>query len=158
MKLLPKETYFAMLENSVGSHLFRNVYAEIDGEKKDILANGNFSCSFFVSSILSHFNFQLIKETHTGIKGLLADMKACGWVESDRRIPGAVVVWDQEITQPTLQTHDHVGFILDEHTAISNYDRDILAPQKHHIHFEGDPNGKAWRGIDKIFTHPFLES
>lgn len=158
MKLLGKETYLAMIRNSAGSHLFRSVYAEVDGEVKDITQAGQFSCAFFVSSILTHGNFRLIKEPHTGIKGLIKDLENSGWTVTDKRTPGAVIVWEQIITQPSNTPHDHVGFVLDEETAISTYDLDICTPLPHDINFANDPYGKPARAIDRIYTHPFLES
>lgn len=158
MKLLAKDTYLTMIENSVGSHLFRTVYAEIDGERKDITQAGNFSCAFFVSTILSHFNFKLIKEAHTGIRGLIKDMEESGWTVTDKLIPGAVVVWEQVVTEPTKTLHDHLGFVFDEHTAVSTYDLHVCTPIKHDINYADDPNGKPWRAIEKIYTHPFLET
>ncbi len=156
--ILPKETYLAMIANSAGAHLFRSVYAEVDGEKKDITQNGQLSCAFFVSSILTHGNFKLIKEPHTGIHGLIRDLENSGWTVTDKRTPGAVVVWEQILTKPSNTPHDHLGFILDEQTAISTYDLDIGAPLPHDINFANDPHGKEWRAIEKIYTHPFLES
>ncbi len=152
--LLPKDTYLTMIENSLGSHLFRTVYAEVDGVRKDITEAGEFSCAFFISSILAHPNFKLIKEAHTGIAGLIKDMEASGWTITEELTPGAVVLWERVFTKRTGQPHDHIGFIWDEHTAISNYDGEIRAPQKHEIN--KPPNSDPTRAIDKIYTHPFL--
>ena len=49
------DTYIVVIKNSVGSNIFRNSYAKVNGKKKDILKNGKVSCAFFVSSILALF-------------------------------------------------------------------------------------------------------
>ncbi len=53
--LLPKESYLAMIKNSVGTNMFRNLYATSGGEVQDIVREGELSCAYFVSSILYIF-------------------------------------------------------------------------------------------------------
>jgi hypothetical protein len=56
------ETYLAVIENSIGSLVFKNLYVEIDGVQKDATEDGYFSCAFFVSSVLTMFKYT--KEIH----------------------------------------------------------------------------------------------
>ena len=51
------DSYIAIIKNSVGSQLFRNLYAKVNGKKIDITENGKLSCAFYVSSVLLLFKF-----------------------------------------------------------------------------------------------------
>ena len=139
-----------MIRNSVGSHLFRTVYALVDGEKKDILRDGELSCAFFVSSILSHF--KLIGSVHAGVEGLRKDMEASGWRKTDMVIPGVVIAWGPLI-QASGESHPHIGFALDETTAVSSsyVENTIVA------HPNTETPGNSGRAIHATYTHPFLE-
>lgn len=119
--LLPKESYLAMIRNSVGTNIFRNLYALVDGEKQDIVKDGDFSCAFFVSSILHQFN--LVALPHATVAGLEKDLKSSGWKRV--RIPrvGCVVVWEPK----------HIGFYIGGGKAISNDSRKG-SPRVHPYH------------------------
>lgn len=54
---LVKQTYLKMIENSVGSSMFNSVFVrhKDTGEIEDIMRNGEYSCAFFVSSVLMIF-------------------------------------------------------------------------------------------------------
>ena len=55
MRLLLKDSYLAMVRNSLGAKLFRNLYAEVKGKEQDILRNGDLSCAFYVAMLLHQF-------------------------------------------------------------------------------------------------------
>ena len=61
-----RKTLFKLIENSIGTKLFRNNYFFINGKSKDLLRNGELSCAFYVSSIL--YLLKLIKDVHTTSK------------------------------------------------------------------------------------------
>ena len=77
-KIIPLtcKSYVAVIKNSIGTKMFRNFYAEINGQKKDVLENGELSCAFFASAIL-HL-FQLIKEPHRTVASTIKDMDKSG--------------------------------------------------------------------------------
>jgi len=74
--LILVKTYLAAIENSVGSKMFRNLYAKVNGKNKDITENGNLSCALYVSSLL--YLFKLIKDIHATVSGTLGDLKRSG--------------------------------------------------------------------------------
>lgn len=151
--LLPKESYLAMIRNSVGTNLFRNLYALVDGEKQDILKDGNLSCSFFVSSILHQFN--LVALPHATVAGLERDMKSSGWQTTDTPKQGDIVVWEPILQYSDDKEHAHVGFFIGNNDAISNSDQKKV-PIKHHVTFGTRPNGSSARAITVVYTHEFL--
>ena len=143
MKLFLRDTYLAMIRNSVGSSLFRTLYAEVGGEKKDILRDGDLSCAFFVSSILHHFS--LVKGVHATVAGLTRDLEDSGWQVTTTPREGAVVIWAPEI-QKSGEAHPHAGFYLSESEAISHSDV-ARTPVVHSL---------TARSISAMYTHEFL--
>ena len=153
MKLLSRDTYLAMIKNSVGSTLFRTLYAEVDGKKEDILKEGELSCTFFVSSILWHFRL-LTEGPHANTPGLVRDLEKSGWVKTDVPTEGAVVIW--EVMQQKSGPHPHSGFYVNSDKAISHIDN-TKTPQEHHNTFGTKPDGAPQRRIIALYTHSFLD-
>jgi len=148
---LPK-SYLSRIHNSIGSKIFRNLYAKLDGKERDILDNGSLSCAIFVSIILQ--SFELIKKPHATVIKLLKDMEASGWKKSRRLKVGDVIVWE-----PIDQTgdgikHVHVGFYLGNNKAISN-STEKRTPVKHHFTF-GIKSGEPKRRIIGIYRHKLI--
>ncbi len=148
------DTYLAVIKNSVGSRLFRNVYATVNGKKRDILHGGILGCSFFVSSLL--VVLRLIKEIHTTVAGTVQDMERSGWKGTKQLKPGAIILWEKmgKGDEYVAEGHRHLGFYIGRNLAISN-SRKQRGPVVHHVTF-GVRNGKAIRGIEKIFWHSKL--
>ena len=71
VQIILYDSYLHAIKNSVGSNLFRNLYAYVDGKKMDILENGNLSCANFVSSIL--YSYKLIGGKHATVDGTVRD-------------------------------------------------------------------------------------
>lgn len=119
IKVVPlrKETYLQVIKNSVGTNMFRNCYAEVNGEKRDITDDGDLSCAFFVSSILTVF--RLIKEVHAAVSGTVKDLEDSGWQKTAEPKPGDVVVWAEQ-TDEKGESHGHIGFCIGENQAVSN--------------------------------------
>jgi hypothetical protein len=42
-----RKTLLRLIENSIGTKIFRNAYFFVDGKSKDILKNGELSCAFY---------------------------------------------------------------------------------------------------------------
>lgn len=111
------DTYLSTIKNSVGSKMFRNLYAKVKGKKKDITENGNLSCALYVSSIL--YLYKLIKDIHATVDGTLKDLQNSGWREIKNPKVGCVIVWDK-VCFGSNNTHKHIGFYIRDNTAISN--------------------------------------
>jgi hypothetical protein len=147
MQLIPKATYLAVIKGSVGTHMFRHNYALIDGVEKDILEDGQLSCAFFVSFILRAFG--LIDTLHARTVGTVRDMEEFGWRHTKTPHEGDVVVWEEQ--QQKSGVYPHIGFYLDEETAISHRDT-VSTPAVHSLTFEGT------RKVTAYYTHEFLAS
>lgn len=118
-KIIPlnAQTYLAVINNSVGSKSFRNVYASINGRKTDITRNGELSCSFFASSVLTLFKF--IKEIHVTVDSTVRDLERSGWKEIAEPRIGCVLVWEKGTTE-ARGGHKHIGFYIGNGKAVSN--------------------------------------
>lgn len=145
IKLLKKKNYLTMIENSAKGEnwMFRNLYAEISGEEKDILKNGGLSCAVLVSSIL--FMNKLIKDLHANVSATEKDMVGSGWREVKDLKPGAILIWE------TKDDHSHIGFYMGKDMAISNDSRGAGFPHKHHYTYNNT------RKIERIYWHPNLD-
>ncbi len=151
MKLLLKKTYLSLIENSVGATLFKNLYAEVDGQVEDLLKGGDLSCAFFVSFILNHF--RLIDSAHATVSGLVKDMEKNGWQVAHEPKAGDVLVWEEQ--QQKSGPHTHIGFYIGDTMAVSNNPQGG-EPFKHHVTF-GEKDGTPARVVRAVYTHQFLE-
>ncbi|MHB1163503.1 MAG: hypothetical protein ACYCZZ_03220 [Minisyncoccota bacterium] len=150
--ILQKESYLAMIRNAEGTHLFRNLYATVDGDRQDILKDGQLSCAAFVSFVLH--SFYLVETPHATVAGLERDLLNSGWHKVETPSPGDVLVWESKL-QGDAETA-HVGFYLGDDHAISN-DWQMRVPAKHHMTFGSHPDGTPSRAITAIYTSSFLE-
>lgn len=142
------DTYLTVIKNSIGSKLFRNFYAKVDGKKADIMRNGELSCAFYVSSVLSLFRF--IKKAHGTVDATVKDLKESGWKEIRKPKVGSILVWEK-INFGDHGVHRHIGFFIGQNKAVSNSDT-LRCPVRHSWNF----NGK--RKIDMIFWNPKIHS
>ena len=152
VNILQFDNYIYSIKKSIGSTLFQTVWAEVDGEKKDILNNGQYSCAIFLSSILLWFG--LIKDRHATTAGLLKDMEKSGWYKIDELKPGCILYW--EFMFKNGENNDHIGFYIGGEKAISN-ERDVSTPIEHHYTY-GVKGGKPVRKIEAIYWHPRLDN
>lgn len=148
IKPLLFDTYLAMINNAVGSQMFKNGYAEFDGVKTDVLNDGELSCAMFVSSILAIFN--LIDEPHATVKSTVKKMEEAGWQKVGELKPGCVLVWEA-VDFGSGVLHTHIGFYVGNDEAVSN-DFRTKKIIKHHFKYVGDELGE--RAIMAIYTHP----
>ena len=137
-----RKTLFKLIENSIGTKLFRNNYFFVDGKSKDLLRNGELSCAFYVSSIL--YLLKLIKDVHTTVQGTIKDMEESGWYKIEKPKKGAVILYE-----PGKHGHYHLGFYWSKNKAVSNvsYKR---SPQFHPLNYQG-------RKILVFYYHEELE-
>jgi hypothetical protein len=114
MKQDKRKTLLKLIENSIGSKLFRNNYFFIDNkpQSKDILQNGKLSCAFYVSSIL--YLVKLISDLHTTVESTIKDLEKSGWYKLDKPKKGVIILWDKK------KGHYHIGFYWNKNKAISN--------------------------------------
>ncbi|MHB0865519.1 MAG: hypothetical protein ACYC1Y_01260 [Minisyncoccota bacterium] len=147
--ILQKESYLAMIRNAEGTHLFRNLYALVDGKKTDIVRGGDLSCAFFVSSIL--YFFHLLATPHATVAGLERDLLTSGWRTTTTPKPGDIIIWES-LVLPSGETHAHTGFFLGGEKAVSN-DSEAQAPVEHHLTFGVRPDGSPVRAITAVYTH-----
>ena len=146
--LLLCDTYLAMVKNSVGTKMFRNFYAHADGKRMDVMRNGDLSCAFFVSSVLS--TLALGKATHGTVDSTVKDMKQSGWNPSKKLVSGSILVWEEK------KRHAHIGFYIGNEKAISNSSKKG-SPAIHHFTY-GVKNGEPARKIEAIYWHQKLSS
>ena len=121
VRLLKRDSYLVMIKNSIGSNLWHNSYALVDGIKTDISSNGNTSCAFFVSSILKLFD--LITKLHWTVHGVERDLKISGWksVCISKNMPqGSILIWEKQ------GGHFHIGFYIGNKQAISIWTDDNI--------------------------------
>ena len=125
------KSLLAIIKNSVknDSYMFRNLYADKDGEEVDILENGIVSCAAFVSAVL--LNLELIKKPHATVSGMEKDLIESGWHEIHENKPGAVVIWEKVMFDDKKE-HRHLGFCTSADEAISNSTSEGF-PRRHHI-------------------------
>lgn len=154
VKRLIGRTYLAVIENSVGSNLFRNFYARVNGQEQDIMRDGQLSCAFFVSSVLAIFD--LIERVHGTVAGTVRDLKNSGWQKIKKPKPGAVLVWEKSDFGGDGEYHKHLGFYIGAGQAVSN-SYQTGQPEKHHWRF-GKKNGRPKRQIEAIYWHKKLSS
>lgn len=143
---LLRDTYFAMIKNSVGTKLFRNCFALVNGKKVDVMKNGDLSCALFVSSLLSILN--LTQAPHGTIESTIKDMEQSGWKPVKKLVPGSIIVWEEK------KEHKHIGFYIGNDKAISNSSK-RKSPATHHFTY-GVKNGKPVRNIEAIYWHKKL--
>jgi len=117
-KVLNKETYLSAIENSVGSMMFRDLWARYEsGEIRNLTNGGELSCALYVSWLLKIFD--LVDERKATVDGLIKKLTELGWKEvaPEKIEPGDVIEWERK--QEGF-THGHVGFYAGEQKAISN--------------------------------------
>jgi hypothetical protein len=134
-----QKTFLSFVLNSVGSNCFRNFYATIDIQNEDVLQDGELSCAFFVSFVLS--GFKMIKNPHTTVQSTIKDLQTSDfWQEINNQeyLLGDVIVWEKldfnEKSEENLEQnwHGHIGFAISQTEAISNNSK-TKNPQKHLI-------------------------
>ena len=139
------ETYLQMINNSVGSGMFRNFYVRTpDQGTFDALADGSNSCAFYVSGLL--VLFKKLQGVHGTIDGTVQDLETSGWktVENIKDIqPGDVIIWEQR--EFSDGTYGHMGFALGAGQATSTSWTEKVVVQ-HDLYF-----GDAERPITQLY-------
>lgn len=141
------DSYLAVIRNSVGTRMFKNFYANVNGQKTDIMKDGWLSTAFYVSGLLTMF--KLIKGIHGTVDSTIADLLECGWIETDEPKVGGILVWEgvDFDANGIKRNHKHMGFYIGNKEAISN-DSWNKGPAIHPYDFKGS------RKIEKMFWLP----
>lgn len=140
------QSYLRAIENSVGSHLFRNFYCS-DGKKIiDIYQNGNLSCAYFVSAILVLFGF--LSHPRATVSSLLESIKKARFLPIDlsEMKKGDIILWEKKLSANGW--HQHIGFYLGVNQAVSNSPR-TKTPIIHHYTFN---NKRKIIAIYRVFS------
>lgn len=145
------QSYLAMIKNSMGTKMFRNLYINTPSGKKDVLNNGQFSCSVFVSYVL--YGWGLITDTHAKIDPAIRDMLGFGWYVIKEPREGCIIEWDYKLMNGSH--NKHLGFYLGKEKAISNRQEKGF-PIIHHWTFGIDKNKKPKRKILNLYWHDKL--
>ena len=141
------DSYLSFIKNSLGTKMFKNFYAKVDGKNTDVMKDGWLSCALYVSGILSMF--KLIKGMHGTIDATEKDLKESGWKKISKPKPGSIIIWEK-INFGDKGIHGHIGFYIGNNQAISNNWK-MKYPVKHHWNF----NNK--RRVDLILWNSKLK-
>ncbi len=160
VKILLKKSYLAMVRNAARGdvHLFRNLFALVDGREQDILRDGQVSCAVFVSAVLYLQNATLeyagklrwIEYTHATVPSTEKDMTRNGWQIISELREGAVITWEARTYDDGAQ-HTHIGFYVGDGRAVSNASNESGIPKEHDATYSGT------RNIERIWWHPELD-
>ena len=146
IQILLNETLLSVVRESVGSNMFRHLYAVTGGEKKDILDDGDLACAFYVSSILSMFG--LLESQHATVNGLVKDLEQSGWKKVEELQEGAVIIWEEQ-AQAHDEEHRHAGIYVGNDRAVSNsFEKKV--PKEHHWTYNDT------RGVEAIYWNDKL--
>lgn len=130
IEILRKETCLKIIENSIDSKLFNSVLARYKdgGAVVDILNDGEFSCAFFVSGVLTLM--QAMDRPHATVAKLKALFEAdADWhkVAFADREPGDVIFYEKMKFDDGTE-NAHVGFVLTHDEAVStDYVHKVIA-------------------------------
>ena len=133
---LPKETLRKMIQNAPDTRLFNSLFVRYkdSGEVKDACNDGEYSCAFFVSSLLTLTGY--LERPHATVAGLREKMLGLPIqkVELADAQAGDVIFWDK-IVFDNGEANEHVGFINSNGKAVSTsfkkrsvVEHDILMP------------------------------
>jgi hypothetical protein len=154
MSIDVNSSYVAAVRDSVGSKMFRHLYAvDEHGSRSDILQNGRLSCAYFVAFILYHF--QLIKTPHATVTSTVKDLEEHGWSVVETPEVGDVLVWEPSTAHVEDTLHEHIGFYMGDERAISNSSATGEIAE-HDWTFGADNEGNPNRKIIKILRRPLV--
>ena len=142
-----RDSYLAVIRNSKCTRMFRNYVAKVDGVRRDITEDGDKSCAFFVSSVLSMFG--LLHGSEVTVHRTLKAMKRAGWKEIRSPRTGCVIVW-KEIRNGHGILRKHIGFYIGDGKAISNSSTRGVPVRHSYRSYKG-------RGILTMLWHKDLE-
>lgn len=114
MKLILQKAknYLSFISKLEGSRMWQNLYViGEDGVEFDATKNGDKSCAYMLSSVLTIFG--LIDRPHATTESTVKSMLDAGWLQIGQPEKGCVVRWEK-----------HIGFYIDDDFVISNRSED----------------------------------
>ena len=145
-----KNTYLAIINNSLGAKIFQTVFVKRNKTKTDVCDGGRLSCAVFVSYVLKLVD--LIDTAHATVTSTIVDMEKTGWYKINREKVGSVLVWEEG---DTSNGHQHIGFYIGNKKAISNSSK-YGVPKMHHWTY-GISKNKPKRQIKAMYWHNKLD-
>jgi hypothetical protein len=148
---LEKQLIF-FLESSIGKTFWQRWYIHYEKEEsiRDVVGGGNLSCAFFVSSLLTLLSLLKKPQVHTFVSTLIESIEESGWEKTHTPLPLSIVYWGEKKGE-SGKMHQHIGFILNEKTAVSMQST-TGTPQKHTVDYDGS------RPPLFFYTHPLLHT
>jgi hypothetical protein len=118
---LPKETLIQMVKNAPDARLFNSLFVRYKdtGAVKDVCNDGEYSCAFFVSSLLALTGY--LEKPHATVAGLRAKMLELPHTKiatTEEILPGDIIFWEKIIFEDGSE-NEHVGFALGNSRAVS---------------------------------------
>jgi hypothetical protein len=109
------------------------------------------ACAWFVSVLLHALG--VVATPHATVDGTIRDMESNGWRQVDRPEPGAVLVWEPDDHDGSVNRH--IGFFIGDDRAVSNSTSKRVIGE-HHWTF-GEDGGLPVRKIESIYRHDELK-
>lgn len=85
-----------------------------------------------------------MKQPHAEVASTIKDMEDSGWLKTDQPVPGSVIHWPAD-----RNGHEHIGFYIDEHTAMSNSTQQCI-PVIHSLNMSDGRKPMAFYGHPKL--------
>lgn len=149
------KTYLAFIKRSIGSPMWQEFYASVNGKTIEVTRNGNVSCSWYVTAVLKVFS--LIETVQITVHRALDEMQQSGWKRIPRPRLGCVVLWAAQPADPERMKKDkrvyhrltrHVGFYIGGGQTVTNDGRGTKKPQIKPL---------SYRPIEAYYWHRKLE-
>lgn len=147
------ETYLAMIRGSIDSRQYQKLFVRSPIGVMDVTDGGNFSCAFYVSSILKLCGLTT-GGVHTTVDETIRDMQESGWRPVAELRNGCVLVWAEGVLCSDGRHHKHIGFYLEPDLAVSNHP-ELRVPKEHHPTF-GQRDGRPVRPIREIYYNELI--
>ena len=137
---LPKQTLLRMIENAPETKLFRSLFVRYQdsGEVKDVCNDGEYSCAFFVSSLLTLAGY--LTKPHATVAGLRARLLELQFEKienAEDAQPGDVIFWDKIVFDDGSE-NEHVGLVSEKGAVSSNFKTKMII--EHEIDRPGGPD------------------
>lgn len=147
------ETFVRAAENAPGTGLFRSLIVRNEaGKEIDVLQDGEYSCAYFVSSLLLLAKF--LSEPCTTVDSLEKRLTEAWWEKrgTDGILAGDVLIWERE-TFSDGTSNRHAGIAISATEAVST-SYIIKNVERHHITFGSNPDKSPKRSIESVFRAP----
>lgn len=147
------ETFVRAAKNAPGTGLFRSlIVRDGTGKESDILADGEYSCAYFVSSLLALAKF--LPEPCATVDSLERRLVEAGWEKrgADGILAGDIVIWAREaFADGTSNRHAGIAVSPSEAVSTSYITKNV---ERHHITFGSNPDRFPKRSIESVFRAP----